>query len=99
MIKITIDDREIQKMLKDLAGRVKDRRPLMQKIAGIMQDAVDENFKQEGRPKWKPSKRAQKQGGKTLQDTGSLATSISSRHDNNSAQIGTNRGIREIAFS
>jgi phage gpG-like protein len=55
MIKITIDDREVQKMLRDLAGRVKDRRPLMQKIAGIMKDAVDENFKAEGRPKWKPS--------------------------------------------
>jgi phage virion morphogenesis protein len=96
MIKITIDDRDVQKMLRELAGRVKDRRPLMQELAGIMKDAVDENFEAEGRPKWKPSKRAQKQGGKTLQDTGSLATSISSKYDNNSAQVGTNKKYAAI---
>jgi phage virion morphogenesis protein len=96
MIKITIDDREVKKMLRDLASRVKDRRPLMREIAEIMHDAVMENFEQEGRPKWKPSKRAQKQGGQTLQDTGSLAASISSRHDNNSAQVGTNKKYAAI---
>lgn len=91
MIKITVDDRDVQKMLKDLAGRVQNRQPLMKKIAGIMYDAVEENFRHEGRPRWKPSKRANMQGGQTLQDTGSLAASISKKHDNNSAQVGTNK--------
>jgi phage virion morphogenesis protein len=96
MIKIDIDDREVQKALSSLAARVKDRRPLMRKIADIMKDAVEENFEQEGRPRWKPSKRAMKQGGKTLQDTGSLVTSISMRYDNNSAVVGTNKKYAAI---
>lgn len=91
MIKIDIDDREVKKELTRLAGRVQDRRPLMRKIAGIMKDAVEENFEQEGRPKWKPSKRAMKQGGKTLQDTGQMAASVSEDYDNDSAAVGTNK--------
>lgn len=91
MIKIDIDDREVKKELTRLAGVVQDRRPLMRKIAGIMKDAVEENFEQEGRPKWKPSKRAMKQGGKTLQDTGQMAASVSEDYDNDSAAVGTNK--------
>lgn len=96
MIEITIDDREVQEMLQDLADRIHNRRPLMQKLAGIMHDAVEENFKQEGRPQWKPSKRAIRQGGKTLQDTGSLAASISQRYNNNSVIVGTNKKYAAI---
>jgi phage gpG-like protein len=58
MIEIKIDDREVQRMLKDLSGKGKNMRPVMRNVAGIMHDAVEENFEQEGRPKWKPSKRA-----------------------------------------
>lgn len=96
MIKIDIDDREVQKALSSLAARVKDRRPLMRKIAGIMKDAVEENFEQEGRPRWKPSKRAMKQGGKTLQDTGQMAASVSEEYDNDSARVGTNKKYAAI---
>lgn len=96
MIKITIDDREVQKILKDLTIRVQDRRPLMQKLVGIMHDAVEENFEAEGRPAWKLSKRAIKHGGKTLQDTSSLATSIAMKYDNNSAIVGTNKKYAAI---
>ena len=55
MIKITIDDREVQKALQSLVDKVKDRRPLMRNIAGIMHDAVEQNFEAEGRPRWEPS--------------------------------------------
>lgn len=96
MIKITIDDKEVQKALQSLARKVKDMTPLMRKIAGIMHDAVEENFAQEGRPKWKPSKRAMKQGGKTLQDTGQLAASISQKATSNSALVGTNKKYAAI---
>jgi len=96
MIKITIDDRKVQTLLKDLQGRLKDMSPVMKKVAGIMHDAVEENFEKEGRPKWKPSIRALKQGGKTLQDTGQLASSISSRYDRNSAQVGTNKAYAAV---
>lgn len=96
MIEIKVDDKEVQNLLKNLANRLQDMRPLMKKLAGIMHDAVEENFQQEGRPKWKPSKRAMKQGGKTLQDTGSLAASISTRYNNNSAVVGTNKKYAAI---
>ncbi len=96
MIKIDIDDREVKKELARLVGRVQDRRPLMRKIAGIMHDAVEENFEQEGRPKWKPSKRAMKQSGKTLQDTGQMAKSVTEEYDNDSALVGTNKKYAAI---
>lgn len=71
MIKITVDDREVRRMLKDLAGRVKDMRPVMRKIAGIMHDAVEENFEAEGRPKWKSLSRATlEKGVKTYKKSG-----------------------------
>ena len=91
MIKIDIDDREVKKELTRLAGRIQNRQPLMLKIAGVMHDAVEENFEQEGRPRWKPSKRAQRQGGKTLQDTGQMAASVAEKYDNDSALVGTNK--------
>jgi len=91
MIKIDIDDREVKKELTRLAGRIQNRQPLMRKIAGVMHDAVEENFEQEGRPRWKPSKRAQRQGGKTLQDTGQMAASVAEKYDNDSALVGTNK--------
>ncbi|MEJ5227210.1 phage virion morphogenesis protein [Thermodesulfovibrio sp.] len=91
MIKITVDDSELKQLLNDLVQKVSDRRPLMKNLASIMHNAVEENFEQEGRPRWKPSQRVKKQGGKTLQDTGSLAASITTRYDNDSAVVGTNK--------
>ncbi len=90
MITIKIDDAELQKRLEEIVRRAIDRRPLMRKIAETMRDAVEENFAQEGRPKWKPSKRALRQGGKTLQDTSNLASRISTYSDNDNAVVGTN---------
>lgn len=91
MIEIKIDDREVKKMFKELAAQLQNRQTLMKKIADIMHDAVEQNFEQEGRPRWIPSKRATKQGGKTLQDTGQLAASISKYYDNDTAIVGTNK--------
>ena len=96
MIKITVDDKQVQTLLTDLSRKVADMSPLMRQIAGIMHSAVEENFKQEGRPRWKPSKRVLKQGGQTLQDTGSLAASISSAYTENSAVVGTNKEYAAI---
>ncbi len=90
MIEITVDDKNIQNLLKRLAKKSSDLSPTMREIAGIMHDAVEENFEQEGRPPWKPSQRALREGGKTLQDTGRLAASITSRHSASSAEVGTN---------
>lgn len=99
-IEIKIDDKEIQKLLKKLISKTENLRPLMRNIAGIMLDSVEENFEKEGRPdKWqglaKPTiKQRTKKGywpGRILQVRGELASSITSKFDENSAVVGTNK--------
>jgi phage virion morphogenesis protein len=91
MIEIRIDDRGVHAMLRELQRRGVNLSPVMRQIAGIMLDAVEENFEQEGRPRWQRSKRAEKVGGKTLQKSGQLAASISQKYDARSARVGTNK--------
>lgn len=72
--------------------------PIMRKVSGEMLDAVETNFAQEGRPKWKRLKdstreRRELRGywpGKILQVTGHLASSISKKHTRTDAIVGTN---------
>lgn len=99
-IEIRIDDKEIQQLLKKLAAKTENLRPFMKNIAGIMADSVEENFDKEGRPeKWTPLakvtiKQRTKKGywpGKILQMRGDLASSITSKYDDNSAVVGTNK--------
>jgi len=98
MIKIKIDDRQLQKELEELVKKAVDRRQLMRSVAGIMHYAVEENFAEEGRPKWVPLhqktiKQRQRKGywpGQILQQTGRLAASISTYSDNDKAVVGTN---------
>jgi len=79
--------------------RIKDMRPLMRKISQIMLDAVEENFEQQGRPRWKPLKestieRRKKQGlwpGKILQARGHLAASVQGEYSKNRAIVLTNK--------
>lgn len=59
----------------------------MRKLAGIMHNAVDENFEAEGRPKWLGIKHRQ---GRVLRDSGALQNSISERADDDTAEVGTN---------
>ena len=100
MIEIKVEDKELQKLLKKLAEKSQNLRPLMKNIAGIMQDSVEENFEKEGRPeKWTSLaeatiKQRKKKGywpGRILQRRGELAASITSKYDANSAVVGTNK--------
>ena len=98
MITMKIETQELQRELEKLIEKAIDRRPLMRNIAGIMHAAVEENFAEEGRPKWVPLhqktiKARQKKGywpGQILQQTGRLAASISTYSDNDKAVVGTN---------
>lgn len=66
MIEIEIDDSRFGAVLDRLVGAMANITPVMSEIAGIMADAVEENFAQEGRPKWlglKPSTLAARVGG------------------------------------
>jgi len=53
MIKVKIDDKGLKRIMQQLQGKT-NTKPLMRQMAGIMMDAVEENFAQEGRPHWKP---------------------------------------------
>jgi len=85
-IEIKIDNEELQRALNQLAEKTSNLRPLMKNIAGILEDSVEENFEQQGRPKWKGLAKSTivqrtKKGyypGKILQMRGELASSITS---------------------
>jgi phage virion morphogenesis protein len=79
--------------LLKLIRATKQRHDLMTALAGTMQDAVEENFQQEGRPKWlgwSPAYAKKRVGGKILQKTGRLAASIRAAITNDEATVGTN---------
>ncbi|MGQ0794537.1 MAG: phage virion morphogenesis protein [Deltaproteobacteria bacterium] len=98
MIKIKVDTTGISSLIKRFNSKSQDYTPATRQIAGRLEDAVEENFKQQGRPKWQPlapstlrqRQREGKADGKILQRTGQLAASISSEHDKTSATVGTN---------
>lgn len=98
-IEIRIDNKAVEEALLKVASKCEDMKPLMKNIAGIMADAVEENFEQEGRPdKWhelaestiKKRKKTKHWPGKILQVEGQLATSVTTKYDNENAIIGSN---------
>ncbi len=98
-IEIRLDNKAVQDALLKVAAKAETLRPLMKNIAGIMVDATEENFSQQGRPdKWqelaestiKKRKKAGHWPGQILQVEGRLATSITTQYDNESAIIGSN---------
>ncbi len=104
-IEIKIDNKELNQVLDKLFEKTSNLRPLMKNIAGIMADAVEENFKQEGQPdKWEELKKVTikvrtKKGywpGKILQMRGELAASIATEYDESSATIGSNKEYAAI---
>ncbi|UXC35151.1 phage virion morphogenesis protein [Cupriavidus gilardii] len=93
MIDIEVDYRNVTAAMARLAGFERSKRPLMRAIAGILADAVEENFEQQGRPQWlglAPATKKRRGDGKILQDSGRLASSIVARADADSAVVGTN---------
>ena len=98
-IEIKLDNKAVEEALLKVAQKASDLRPLMKNIAGIMAVSTEENFKEEGRPKWQElsetTKTARKKTGhypgQILQVSGQLALSITTQYDNNSAIIGSNK--------
>jgi phage virion morphogenesis protein len=99
-ITIKVDDTGVQNLLKTLQSRIQHMQPIMREIAEIMKDEVEENFAQQGRPKWKPlspftiaARRKGKgsiKGLMILQSSGILAGSISAKATDTQAIVGTN---------
>lgn len=99
-IEIKLENEELQRYLDQLAEKTSDLRPLMKNIAGILEDSVEQNFKEQGRPKWPMLAkstiahrvRVNKWPGMMLQmSAAGLASSITSNYDENSAVVGTNK--------
>jgi phage gpG-like protein len=51
-IEIKLDNEKVEEALLEVAKKATELRPLMRNIAGIMADSTEENFKEQGRPKW-----------------------------------------------
>ena len=98
-IEIKLDNKKVEEELLELAQKTSNLRPLMKNIAGIMADSTEENFKEEGRPKWQDLSEVTKTArrktghypGQILQVSGQLALSITTQYDDESAVIGSNK--------
>ncbi|MGL5799269.1 MAG: phage virion morphogenesis protein [Plesiomonas sp.] len=90
---IRYDIAEFERGISEMLETLTHREPLMREIAATMAEAVEDNFNSEGRPAWagwSPAYAKRRAGGKILQRSGRLASSIVQLSDNDSASVGTN---------
>lgn len=97
MIKFRVNSKPARVELEGRIKKAQQSHILMKKISAMLEMAVDKNFEQEGRPRWKALKEstleareAQGHTGKILQVRGRLKNSIISRYSHLKAIIGTN---------
>lgn len=94
---IELRDEAVDAYFAQLIERMANRRPITAAIAQVLQSETDENFEQQGRPKWAPlhpGYAALVAGrGKMLNRSGAsgLKGSIQTEFDNDGASIGTNK--------
>lgn len=83
-------DADLNRILTNLLAKSDNLRTPLSLIGELMRSSVLENFRQEGRPeKWKPSIRAQEEGGQTLTDEGHLKGSIYAIAQRQSLELGS----------
>lgn len=89
MIEIKIDNLfEVQNQIDRLGAGLSDNRfVLMKQLAGTMHHAVQQNFKQGGRPKWLGLKY---RDDRPLIDKGRLRDNMVEMYDRDTALVGTN---------
>ena len=93
MLNIDLDISQVEAGLGRLLANARDTRPMMRGIAMELLSLTEDNFESEswGGEPWKPSRRVEGGGGKTLQDNGHLAASIISKAGSDYALIGSNK--------
>lgn len=82
-----------KKKLKEILKRCRDLKKPLQMIATDMKNEIHRNFDEQHDYKgksWKKSKRAARDGGKTLRDTSRLYNSFTTKTGSNFARVGTN---------
>lgn len=106
MITITIESANAEAMLRKIAQKSHDTRPAMVEIAEMMLFSVEENFEQEGRPKWEDLKESTKRArarrgtwpGKILQESRQLLGSLTRRATATEAIVGSNKEYAATQF-
>lgn len=106
MIELKLEYEPVLRAWRRAAAELGDTRSLMRGVAGIMFRAVEDNFAEEGRPKWvdlHPGTKAarEKAGtwpGKILQRSGQLAASIVQLFTATTATVGSNKIYAPIVF-
>lgn len=97
-VTIEIDNRRVLAALQGYGKKLEQPHELMHLISGRMLAAVEDNFEQQGRPKWHDLHSGTIEGrkkkgywpGRILQRTGALKNRITQRWDNTQALVGTN---------
>jgi phage virion morphogenesis protein len=88
----SIDDRELQRQVAEMIRRGGDLRPALEEIGDMLVSETVGRFMRdedpEGHP-WKPSRRAEEEGGQTLSDSGILRNSITKEVSAASVEVGT----------
>lgn len=90
-VRIDGETEELLARLNQISGI--DKAGVMNAIAEGLRTSTLERFRSEESPegnKWKPSIRAEKQGGKTLTKSAGLKNSIQAQADGSGAAVGTN---------
>lgn len=91
-IDVTIDNKQVLKLMKDIQGRMQHMKPAMNIIGTAVRKSIQQNFEEGGRPlKWKPSLRALRTGGKTLIKSKQLFNSFTIKADDKAVEVGTNK--------
>lgn len=89
----THDLRKIDDRFRRLSRRIADMTPLMNEIGSMLVASTIDRFERGVDPTgaaWTPSRRAIREGGKTLIDTGRLMTSVSHDATADAVEIGSN---------
>ncbi|MDK4680405.1 phage virion morphogenesis protein [Kingella negevensis] len=98
MLQISLDTSDFDRGMARLLQNVENHRPMMSSIAVELLSMSEDNFESEswGGQSWQQSKRAAKDGGKTLQLSGQLAASLTTQSGNDFARIGSNKPYAAI---
>ena len=98
MLEIKLDADQLDHGLNTLLKNATNTRAIMRGIATELLSMTEENFESEGwgGQRWKQSRRAADEGGKTLQKSGQLAASLTTQVGSNYARIGSNKKYAAI---
>ncbi len=85
-----------EKKNQSLLNRIADTRPLMRRLSLMGLSAIQKNVEKNIRPQNAPLTQAVKEGNNTLRDSNILRNSLTARHTDKVAEVGTNVPYAQI---